>query len=46
MWLARETCGLSKTLMKNAGIKAQDNILGLGLLSEDAEWSKEGQIVI
>ena len=28
------------------GIKAQDNMLGLGLLSEDVEWSEEGQIVI
>ena len=27
-------------------IKAQNNMLGLGLLSEDAEWSEEGQIVI
>ena len=28
------------------GIKAQDNMLGLGLLFEDVEWSEEGQIVI
>ena len=27
-------------------IKTQNNMLGLGLLSEDAEWSEEGQIVI
>ena len=32
-------------LISVVGIKAQNNMLGLGLLSEDAEWS-EGQIVI
>ena len=32
--------------MKTIGIKAQENMLGLGLLSEDTEWSEEGQIVI
>ena len=28
------------------GIKAQNNILGVGLLFEDAELSEEGQIVV
>ena len=27
-------------------IKTQNNMLGLGILFEDAEWSEEGRIVI
>ena len=30
----------------SVGIKAQNNMLGLGLLSEDAELSEKGQIVV
>ena len=32
--------------MGSVGIKAQNNMLGLGLLFEDAEMSEEGQIVV
>ncbi|XP_050260698.1 uncharacterized protein LOC126705637 [Quercus robur] len=35
---------LTRSALK--GIKAQNNMLGLGLLSKDAELSEEGQIVV